>query len=471
MNPKLLKILAIVGGIVLIWLVIVLVRGEPRDQPVVTLEFWNVFDKSDTMEPLLADFTAKNGVKVNYRNFTDLKDYRETLLLELAAGEGPDVLAIHNSWIPKYSSLLQPLPSQDLGYATANVKSDFVDAVAAAVVFEEEIPASDAGKGRVAEQQIFALPMYLETLGLYFNKSIFRNVLSKPYPAPELTWAGVLGDVKDITALDNEDPEGFSLAGIALGRTDNISRGLDIFYNLYRQLGGTDLLQASKETVRDASGQSYKPLESALDFFTTFSRSTRNQEYSWNSRLAAGAPEKEIDAFARGKVAMIAGYSYYYEQIKDLIQQYEKKGLLGVIQIPDIEIAPLPQTQDPTKGNPKVVLADFFALAVAKPSAEPHAAWQLILELTGRTAQQQYHSATGKPTSRRDLITEQRQDPLMGIFAEQAVYADVLSISDDQALAELIAEAVTAVADGETSVGGAVSELTSALEGLNKVEQ
>ncbi|MFH1375511.1 MAG: extracellular solute-binding protein [Patescibacteria group bacterium] len=470
MNPKLLKILAIIGGIVLLWLLVLLVRGESRDQPVVTLEFWNVFDKSDTLEPLLEDFTAQTGVKVNYRSFTDLKEYRETLLLELAAGEGPDVLAIHNSWIPKYGSLLQPLPSQDLGYTQNNVKSDFVDAVSEAVVFEEKIPESDVKKGRMAEQRIFALPMYLETLGLYFNKTIFRNVLSKPYPAPELTWSGVLDDVIEITALDNNDPEGFRLAGIALGRTDNISRGLDIFYNLYHQLGGADLQQASKETVRNASGQAYKPLESALDFFTTFSRNTRNQEYSWNNRLAAGAPEKEIDAFVRGKVAMVAGYSYYYEQIKDLIQQYEKGGLPGVIQIPDIEIAPLPQVQDPTQGNPKVVLADFFALAVAKSSAEPHAAWQLILKLTGRAAQQQYHAATGKPTSRRDLITEQKQDPLTGIFAEQAVYADILPISDDQAFAEIIAEAVTAVADGEMSVGSAVSEMVKALEGLNKVE-
>ena len=296
--------------------------------------------------------------------------------------------------------------------------------------------------------------MYLDTLAIYFNKTLFRNVLSKPYPAPELMWAGVREDVIALTAEDSDDPEGFRLAGIALGRTDNITRGIELFYTLYLQLGGQNLTEASKERERDDFGKAYQPLAATVDFLTSFSRNPRNQEYSWNSKIAAEAPEKELNAFVRGKVAMIAGYSYYFEEIKNLIRQQKKS-----IEISEVGIAPFPQIHDPQAGNPKVVLADFFALAVAKSSENPLESWQLILELTGNSAQEEYFEITKKPTSRRDLIEEQKEDSLFGIFAEQAVYADTLAIADDKLFAEAVADILNRVSDGEITSNEGSKEL------------
>ncbi len=453
MQSKVFKILAVLGGIILIWVSVFLIFGEDKNpQPAAKIEFWNVFDKTEAMEPLLREFTTKTGIRVNYRSFTDLSEYRDTLLLELAAGQGPDVLAVHANWLPKYKNLLRPLP-KEMGYPVENVARDFVDAVADAVIFEEEIPKSDAKKGRVAETQIFGLPMYLDTLAIYFNKTYFRNILSKPYPAPELTWAGVREDVISLTTRDTEDPEGFKLTGIALGRANNITRGVDLFYALYQQFGGEDLTTASKEIARNNSGQSYKPLAAALDFITSFSRNTRNKEYAWNSKISANSPEKEIAAFARGKVAMIAGYSYYLELIKSAIEQQ------GSIDISEVEIAPFPQILDPQAGNPKTALADFFTLAVAKSSEKPFESWQLILDLTSRDSQRTYFEATNKPTSRRDLISEQKENSLFGVFAEQAVYADSLQVVNDELFAEAVASVLDRVSDGEISVEEGVQEL------------
>jgi len=449
MRGKIIKIVTAVGGLVLAWVLIFFVFGEPRNpQPVAQLEFWNVFDTTDDMKPLLSEFSEETGIEVNYRSFTDLQEYRETLLFELAAGEGPDVLAVHGSWIPKYKNLLHPLPVE-LRYSTENVHHDFVDAVASTVILEDE---------ETSEVKIFALPMYLDTLAIYFNKTLFRNVLSKPYPAPELTWSGVREDVIALTAKDSDDPEDFLLAGIALGRADNITRGVELFYTLYRQLGGKNLTEASGERARDDSGKSYQPLAATVDFLTSFSRDYRNQEYSWNSKISAEASEKELDAFVRGKVAMIAGYSYYFEEIKDLIWQQKKLGKKS-IEISEVGIAPFPQIHDPQVGNPKVVLADFFALAVAKSSENPLESWQLILELTGNSAQEEYFEITKKPTSRRDLIEEQKEDSLWGIFAEQAVYADTLAIADDKLFAEAVADVLNRVSDGEITSNEGSKEL------------
>jgi len=465
MNPKIIKILVVIGGLIIVWFGAFLLRGNfTSSQPQAVLEFWNVFDKSDDIKPLLKKFTQDTGIRVNYRSFTDLQEYRDTLLLELAAGEGPDVFAIHQNWIPKYRSLLTPLPSTDLGFFVENVHQDFVDVVASSVILKEEIPESDREKGREANEGIFALPMYLDTLAFYFNKSIFRNVLSKPYPAPALTWEGVYDDTVKLSVADSDDPEGFKLSGIALGRADNILRGVDIFYTFYHQLGGEDLTNATKENQRDSNGKAYQPLAFALEFITSFSRNPKIKGYSWNSKISADAPEKEIDAFVRGKVAMMAGYSYTFETIKSLITQYKKRGVSGVVQVADVEIAPFPQVSSPQEGNPKTSLADFFALTVAKTSRHPHASWQLILELTNQDSQKRYHELTGKPTSRRDLIEEQKKDPLFGVFAEQAVYADTLLIFDDKKYAALISDAINSIADGTESVSNVAKKLATDLQ-------
>jgi len=443
MQPKIIKIIAIVLGVILAWALAFVIFGKKSDSSKATIEFWNVFDTTDTMEPFLKEFTKKTGIKVNYRSFTDLDDYRETLLFEFAGGEGPDVLAVNAKWIPKYRSLLFPLP-EEIGYSAKDVSKDFLDAVDSAVV-------SDDG--------VIGLPMYLDTLALYYNKTYFRNILSKPYPAPESTWEGVRDDVIQLTTKDNTDPEGFKLAGIALGRADNIMRGVDIFYTLYHQFGGEDLTNAAKETARDDSNYySYNPLLAALDFMTSFSRDDHSQEYSWNAAISKDAPEKEIDAFARGKVAMIAGYSYYLDAIKDLAGK-GKELSDNPIKISEIGIAPIPQMYDPKQGNPKTALADFFALAVAKSSEHPYESWRLILELTSRDVQEQYHEATKKPTSRRDLIEDQKEDPQLGVFAEQAVYADVLPVADDELFGESIADALNTISDGEIDPNKAAKTL------------
>ncbi|MCF7845834.1 MAG: extracellular solute-binding protein [Candidatus Peribacteraceae bacterium] len=438
MQKKLMKIGLVLAGIILAWVAVFLLFGNNAQQSKTTLEFWSVFDTSEQMEPLLEDFTAQTGVKVNYRSFTDLRDYRDALLIELASGEGPDVFAIHNTWIPKYKKFLKPLPAE-IGYSLENVATDFVDAVADTLILET----SDG------VQQLFGLPMYLDSLAVFYNKTYFRNILSKAYPAPELTWNGLRSDAIGLTQVSSGESTGFQLAGIALGRADNITRGVDIFYTLYHQLGGPDL------TAENTDGF-YQPTAEALNYLTAFSRNSRNQEYSWSSRITSELTNKEISAFSRGRVAMIFGFSYYYDAIKAAIQSRE-----DTIDISEVGVAPLPQIGDPLEGNPKLAVADFFTLAVAKSSQYSADAWSLILNLTSREAQEQYFAATKKPTSRRDLINSEKTDKNVGVFAEQAVYADTLQLADDEVLDTAVANVLDRIADGEITPTEGASELST----------
>ncbi len=436
MQKKLFKILAVIGGLIVVWLLLFFIFGSPNKNSVKTLEFWGVFDSSDDIQPLLDDFTKKTGVKVHYRNFTDLDDYRDTLLIKLAAGEGPDVFAIHNTWVPKYKDFLQALPA-DFGYPLANVSKDFVSAVGDTLLV----------KDAAGLDQLLGLPMYVDSLAIFYNKTYFRNVLSKAYSAPELTWQGVRGDSIGLTQLQSDSPTGFRLAGIALGRADNISRGVDIFYTMYHQLGGGNLLAG-------AGSVSSQAVSGALDFLTSFSRNPRNQEYSWNTRITSDLPDQEVSAFARGRVAMILGFSYYYDRIKDLLDSGD-----GSISLDDIGIAPLPQIGNPLAGSGKVAVADFFALAVAKSSNAPTDSWRLIMDLTSRAAEEKYFEATKRPTSRRDLIDSEKTDPVAGVFVEQAVYADTLQLAADALFDAAVADVLDRISDGKLTPSAGASEL------------
>ncbi len=436
MQKKVWKPIAIISGIILIWTLNFFIFGESTKRTArPTLEFWSVFDTTDEMSPMLDDFTRATGIRVNYRSFADLAEYRETLLFELAAGKGPDVAAIHAEWLPKYRDLLVPLP-EELGYSQKDLQKYFLDGVVESVVVDDEI---------------FGLPMYLDTLAIFYNKTFFRNVLSKPYATPEAKWSGIREDVIGLTVPDAEDPTGFFRSGIALGRADNITRGVDIFYNLYLQFGGADLPDSARERAKDDNGKNYNPLSATLEFLTTFSRNSANREYCWSAEMGAD-PEKEISEFARGRVAMIAGYSYYFDEIKKAIKTNRTK---NPIDFGEVAIAPFPQIYDTKK-----IAADFFTLSVTKFSEHPLESWRLILELTSRDSQSKYFEQTNKTTSRRDLVEEQKDDSIFGVFAEQSVFADVVPMSDDELFDSAVAETLDQISDGERTTTEAARTLS-----------
>src|SRR3989338_7991073 len=63
-----------------------------------TLEFWGVFDDRSAFDKVTRDFQALNpGIKVLYRQFS-YEDYEKSLIDALAAGTGPDVVMVNNTW-------------------------------------------------------------------------------------------------------------------------------------------------------------------------------------------------------------------------------------------------------------------------------------------------------------------------------------------------------------------------------------
>jgi ABC-type glycerol-3-phosphate transport system substrate-binding protein len=297
--------------------------------------------------------------------------------------------------------------------------------------------------------KIFGLPLAVDTLALYYNNDLYQDrVPSRGRPAP--TWDGFKDDVYKLTKSD-QSFERFEVAGTAMGRSDNIARAMDILYMLmlqYKVIFYNDSLSQAEFGGQQAigpSGTSINPATEALNLYTSFGLASQ-KNYSWNDDMVESTSDvKEMEAFARGKVATIFGYSYLYTQIKDEIDQLKKQNV-PVMNPSSIKISAVPQVFDPaTSTEKRDAYANYFAETVSRNSEHPDVAWDFLMFMTSKDNLAYYNQKTHAPTSRRDLIDSQMQDPIYGVFAEQVGYAESLVIDDWDSYKNIFGKAISSV--------------------------
>jgi len=411
--------------------------GKSREQ--VELTYYKLYDDSDVIEPLIQEYRAENtNVKINYRQFTDPEEYYDLILNELAEGEGPDMFSVPNTWLLKNYKKVSPAPA-------AGIPPSAFEDTYVSVTYDDVVRQNP----ETGETQVYALPMTVDTLALYYNKDHFDDAIPER-GKPAATWEGIKDDVFKLTKKD-QSFERFEVAGIAMGFADNITRAADILYLLILQSGGDFYDQsfqkaifATQQGVSD-DATPIRPGRDALELYTSFANPS-NKNYSWNAYLSsANTDEKEIGTFARGKVSMIIGYSYMYQQILDEINELTEKGI-STISPDSIRIATIPQMKDPTQTTEKRdAYANYFVETVARTSEHPEWAWDFLLFATSKESLAHYNEKTRKPTSRRDMIEDQKNDPIYGVFAEQIGFAESLQIWDEEVYEDSMLKAITAV--------------------------
>lgn len=387
----------------------------------VELTYYKMFDDEDVMRPIIDEFVSKYpGLRINYRKFTDFDEYQNLILNEMAEGRGPDIFSMQNTWFKSNFRKLTPMPDilSPEGMTLLDVFSElFVD-----VAYRDLIRPDEYGV-----DQVYALPMTVDTLALYYNRAHFEDRI----PArgrPSSTWEGIK---EDVVLLNRFDPDfGFlEVGGIALGRSDNITRAVDILYLMFLQHGIDFYNDNISEAIfaRPQAGIDSSSTD-ALELFTSFSDESQ-RHYSWSTYLAN--PEdraNEIEAFARGRVSMIIGYSFMHDEIVNKIGVLRNQGAT-TIRTDDIRIATIPQTFDPdVTGQKRVTYASYFAETVSRNSEYPDLAWEFLVELTNKKNLEYYFDKLKKPTSRRDMIQEQQRHPIYGVFASQIGFAESFPI-------------------------------------------
>jgi len=135
-----------------------LIPGLRRIQeraPEVTLTVWSVDSRVLFNDNLLGYTALRPNVRVNFEEINPAT-YEQDLINALAAGRGPDIVMFHNSWLPKHYNKL--VPAKDEQLTLTSLRETFPEVV-------EQNFAPDG--------QIFALPLYIDTLALLYNRDAF----------------------------------------------------------------------------------------------------------------------------------------------------------------------------------------------------------------------------------------------------------------------------------------------------------
>ncbi len=348
------------------------------------LAVWGTFEDSENMGPFIAAFKQKNpNVTITYTQ-KNIETYETDLLNALAAGNGPDIFAIHNDWLPEYRDKLAEAPKSVM--STKAFKDVFVDVVT---------------DDFVADDKVFAAPLSVDTLALYYNKNILG---SAAIATPAKTWGDLKFDAKRITG---QNPGSFiSRSGVALGTSTNINRSQDILYLLMLQAGSVpysdDQTQPTfDQAVMDESGNTTFPASNALEFYTSFA-DPNSDHYSWNNRS-----NYSLDAFVNGQLGYMYGYSYFMDTIKQKAPNL------------NYDIAPVPQM---VVGKDLVNYANYWGFAVSKQSKNINVAWSFINSMITKPSLTQYYVRHPLPAARKDMISDQIETN-MGVFASSNLTA------------------------------------------------
>ena len=419
----------------------------------IELTWWGVVDDAHNFDAIIGTYRSVHpNVSISYRQLRP-EEFEGELLEALAEDRGPDIFSIHNTWVTKYISKIQPLPENttmayEITQRSLGIKEE-------TLVEVRETPSITPAQLRiqfidvvfndvVRDSKIYGLPLSVDTLALFYNVDLLNNA---GIPLPPTTWLGVQDNVRKLTQ-QNRSGE-LVLSGIAIGSANNVTNGSDVISLLMMQ-NGADMTQGNRASFQFVPAgfpdRTYNPGPEAIRFYTDFAN-TGKEVYTWDERFG-----NSIDAFAQGTTAMMFGYS---RDRATLEAKRQGKLNFGITPVPQIE------------GRIAVNFADYWVQTVSSKSKNVNAAWDFIQFMSKKDQVRSYLTKTGQPTALRSLIEEQLTDDGMAVFAQQLLtstswYRGRQPEIVDGIFSEMI-QAVLAGEDAQTAADTAAQKIDQSL--------
>lgn len=428
----------------------------------VSLEIWGTFDSSDAYQEIISAYKEINPkIKdIRYRKIS-ADTYEKDLNDALISGNSPDIFLINNTWLPAFINAIEPMPVKLAN--TEAIKQNFPDIVT---------------QDFVVQDKIYSVPLSIDSLALYYNKTHF-NVAG--ITSPPTTWSEFDEDVKKLTKID--ETGNIVQSGTALGTAANINRFSDVLGMLMMQnktqMTSDDNKRATfANKTKMTNGDQIIPGDMALKYYTQFS-DPNSSLYSWNNEM-----HYSIDAFAEGRLSMMFNYSWHIDTIKN------KDAKLS------FDIAPIPQDDSLNQ----LTLANYWSFVVSKnkiiakstgktpagnSAARVHEAWQFLKYLTMKNSgtfkminaysgtvtegpmkidpAAKYIEKTGNPAARRDLIENQKNVSMTGVFAKGNLIAKRWYQKNPKDVEKIFMEMVDAVSRGGMATEEALNRGASRL--------
>jgi len=314
---------------------------SPSAAPNTTLTYWGLWEDSQILKEVIADFENKNpSIKIDYRKQSH-RDYRERLQQANVSGNGPDIFRYHVAWVPMLTQDLATMPTSVM---TANE-------------YKQALYPTAFNNLQVGGQ-IVGIPLMYDGLALLYNKEMLKTAnLEVPK-----TWAELRTAANKLTTPANpsERQSGNLIrAGLAIGNAGNVDHFSDILGLLIVQNGGNPA-EANTQFVKDA-----------LTFYTNFFK----QDKVWSERMA-----NSTTAFAKGDVAMIFAPSWRIHDIQALNPSLE------------FGVAPVPQLDS----EKPVAWATFWAEGVSSKSKNKDVAWSFLKYLSSPDVLRKFYNSASQ---------------------------------------------------------------------------
>lgn len=368
----------------------------------VTLTYWRTWNEAPYIQPIIDDFQKLHpNVKIQIRDL-DYGSYDTELTQAAQAGNLPDIYSVLNDWMPRYVDYSAPAP--DTVYTEKVYKNVFVDAATQRLVYNGKIHGVTYG---------------VSTLGLYYNPALLKEAgVEVPKNWDEFS--------ETSRKLTKKNGSTIIQSGAAIG-TSNVHQSVDIQSVLMLQNGAkltddppTKALMAQSDASGYASGAK------AMEYFTSFASPTK-QNYSFSDDLGY-----TVKAFAEGRAAMMINYPFKATEVRQFNPNL------------DFKMAKLPQIKDEKEIN----FSLYWVELVNKNSANAEIAWDFVRFAATRDNQKKFNVQTLRPTSRKDLINDQKKDETLGVFAGQTDTAQTFYRGNDKDMNGFYYDATTSILSG-----------------------
>jgi len=391
-------------------------RRNLERPPEINLTVWGTDSRGIMSDNILAYEAFRTNVKISYEEIS-ASTYERDVINALAAGRAPDIIMFHNTWLPKHFDKIIPVDSSQFDFKSLQ---DLFP-----TVVEQDFASGET---------IYALPLYIDTLVLFYNQDSFNRA---GIAVPPRDWLDFQNLIPKLIQKDQFGNLVRPAAAIG-GSNDSIDNASDILMLLMLQAGARmtndDFTQASfSRTVNNIS-----PGVDALAFYTKFT-DPRDEFYTWDENFGYS-----LDSFIKGDTSMIFGYG---EQRKDI---QNRNPFLN------FRAGEMPQ---PTGSERSVNYPNYWGLAVANSSQNPEWAWDFILYLTANeSAAETYLQLANRPPALRSLIQRYTNHPELGIYAKQALSARSWPQIDSARIASIFSDMIKAVINNQLDFVTAINQ-------------
>lgn len=372
----------------------------PEEQ--ITLTYWRTWDGAGPIEQIAADYKKLHpNVTIEVRDI-DYGAYDDELAAAARTNTLPDMFTVLNDWIPRYIGNSVPAPATV--YSEKTYRDTFVDV---------------ATDRLVTNGQINGVSYGVSTLGLFYNTEIFKAANLNP----PTNWDEFVDVSRKLTQKNGST---VTRAGAIMG-TPFVHQAVDIESLLMMQNGAsmtdtppTKALFAQPDKAGTAVGAK------ALDFYTSFARPGK-ENYSYSDSLGYS-----VQAFAEGKAAMMLNYPFKSAEV----DQFNPQATYKMTKIPQI------------KGESQINFAQYWAEMVSKESRHSEVAWDFLRFAATKDQQKRFNKTTLRPTSRKDLLNDQKNDDKLGSFVQQTPTARIFYRGNDRDMNGYFYDATISILSG-----------------------